>query len=51
MSRIIWGGIAGGIILFVWGLAVHMLTPMGHMGISSLPGSQGGAAALSAAGV
>lgn len=51
MSRIIWGGIAGGIILFVWGLAVHMLTPMGHMGISSLPGIQGVAAALSAADV
>jgi hypothetical protein len=37
MSRIIWGGIVGGIIVFVWGFVANVLLPIGHMGISELP--------------
>jgi hypothetical protein len=30
-------GLAGGVVLFVWGSITHMLTPLGEMGIKSVP--------------
>jgi hypothetical protein len=51
MGRIIWGGIVGGVILFVWGFTIHVLTPLGHMGVSPLPGVDGVKTAFAAADV
>ena len=35
--RIIIAAIAGGLIVFVWSAVAHIVTPLGTMGISSLP--------------
>ena len=35
--RIILAGIAGGIVLFMWGAFSHMVLPLGEAGIKSLP--------------
>ena len=37
MKRIIIAGIAGGIVMFLWGAILHMLLPVGGMGIKTLP--------------
>src|SRR5919206_4792059 len=37
--RIIIAAIVGGIIVFVWSAVSHIVTPLGSMGISSLPDS------------
>jgi hypothetical protein len=35
--RIIIAAIVGGIVMFVWGAASHMLTPIGEMGLKTTP--------------
>jgi hypothetical protein len=35
--RIIIAAIVGGLIVFLWGAVAHMATPLGEMGISTLP--------------
>ncbi len=37
MKRILLGGVLGGIAMFVWSAAAHMLLPVGEMGIKILP--------------
>src|ERR1043165_9261720 len=37
--RIIIAAIVGGIIVFVWSAVAHIVTPLGTMGISSIPDS------------
>jgi hypothetical protein len=39
-SRILIATLVGGIVTFAWGAVSHMLTPLGHMGIKSLPVQQ-----------
>jgi hypothetical protein len=46
MTRIVAGGVAGGIVLFFWGFVAHMLLPLGEMGIQSIPADEGMAAAI-----
>lgn len=35
--RIIVAAIVGGLVVFIWGAIAHMATPLGEMGISTLP--------------
>jgi len=35
--RIILAGIAGGVVLFIWGAFSHMVLPFGEIGIKSMP--------------
>jgi len=35
--RIIVAAIVGGLVVFIWGAVAHMATPLGEMGISTLP--------------
>lgn len=35
--RVIFAGIFGGLLFFMWSAAAHMATPLGEMGVSSLP--------------
>lgn len=35
--RVILGGIVGGVLIFVWGAVAHTETPLGTMGLSTLP--------------
>ncbi len=37
MGRILGAGLAGGLVLFVWGMVAHMVLPLGHMGFGTLP--------------
>jgi hypothetical protein len=48
MKRILIGGIVGGIVVFVWGFVSHVVLPLGHTGLRSLPGEEPVLAALSA---
>lgn len=36
-TRIIVGGIVGGIVMFIWGFVSHMLLPLGEAGIKAIP--------------
>jgi len=36
-GRIILASILGGLVMFVWGAAAHMLLPLGEMGVETLP--------------
>ncbi len=38
--RVIIGGLIGGVVIFGWGAAAHMLTPLGHMGLRTIPKEQ-----------
>lgn len=40
MLRILIGGILGGILIFVAGAIIHVATPLGHLGIDTLPNDQ-----------
>jgi len=37
MKRILLAGLVGGLVVFVWGAASHMLLPVGEMGLKSMP--------------
>jgi len=37
MKRILLGGLVGGVALFLWSFVSHVLTPLGEMGIQSIP--------------
>lgn len=37
LGRAFLAGIAGGLVMFIWGAITHMATPLGHMGLSSMP--------------
>jgi len=37
MTRVLLGGLVGGIIVFFWGAIAHMALPLGMMGMSSIP--------------
>jgi hypothetical protein len=37
MMRVLLGGVVGGVILFMWGFVSHMLTPLGRVGIKTIP--------------
>jgi hypothetical protein len=39
-SRIIIATLVGGLVTFAWGAVSHMLTPLGHMGLKTLPAQQ-----------
>jgi hypothetical protein len=36
-KRVILGGLVGGVVYFIWGAVAHMMTPLGHTGLSILP--------------
>lgn len=40
MIRVLTAGILGGIMMFLWGYVSHVLLPLGHMGIQSLPSEE-----------
>jgi hypothetical protein len=40
MGRVVLGGIAGGIVVFVWGAIAHMALPIGTMGIRQIPSEE-----------
>ncbi|MFO0888180.1 MAG: hypothetical protein U0790_03425 [Isosphaeraceae bacterium] len=46
MTRIIVGGVVGGVVIFFWGFVSHMLLPLGEMGLKSIPSEDGVAAAI-----
>ena len=46
MVRILIAGLAGGIAMFVWTSIAHVMTPLGHMGISPIPNEEPVLAAL-----
>jgi hypothetical protein len=37
MSKILVGGIAGGVVLFLWGAFSHMVLPLGEVGVRTIP--------------
>jgi hypothetical protein len=37
MARVLLGGIAAGIVVFIWGAVAHMALPIGEMGIRAIP--------------
>jgi len=37
MGRIVLSGVVAGIVVFIWGAVSHMATPLGSIGIQSLP--------------
>jgi hypothetical protein len=37
MKKILWAGLAGGLVVFVWGTVSHMLLPIGEMGFTQMP--------------
>ncbi|HKZ53733.1 MAG TPA: hypothetical protein VJ085_10695 [Candidatus Acidoferrales bacterium] len=39
-KRIVLGGLAGGVVLFVWGAISHMVLPLGEVGIKVMPNEQ-----------
>ena len=39
-KRIVIGGVLGGVALFLWGAVSHMATPLGSMGISTIPNEE-----------
>lgn len=40
MKRVIFGAVAAGIVVFLWGAVSHMLLPIGNMGLKMLPDEQ-----------
>ena len=40
MTRIVMGGLVGGMAIFMWGAAFHMVLPFGEMGIRSIPNEE-----------
>ena len=48
MGKILLGGVVAGIVIFFWGFVSHMLTPLGDMGLQTIPHEEGIAAALKA---
>jgi hypothetical protein len=48
MSRILVGGLIGGIVVFVWGAISHMALPLGKVGFSHLPDQESVAEVLRA---
>ena len=48
MARILIGGVIGGLVIFFWGFASHMLLPIGDMGMQAVPHEEGLAAAMKA---
>lgn len=40
LSRILIAAIVGGLVTFIWGAVDHMATPLGKMGLKSLPDAQ-----------
>jgi hypothetical protein len=47
IGRVILGGIVGGIVMFVWGAASHMLLPLGEAGLKAIPNEDVVVAAIS----
>ena len=37
MTKILLGGVVGGLVIFFWGFASHMLLPIGDMGLALFP--------------
>jgi hypothetical protein len=37
MGRVVLAGLAGGVVVFVWGAVAHMMLPLGEMGVRQLP--------------
>jgi len=37
MKKVMLGGAAGGVVLFIWGAISHMLLPLGEVGIKEMP--------------
>jgi hypothetical protein len=37
MNRLVLAGVAGGIVIFLWGAISHMALPLGGMGLGALP--------------
>ena len=37
MKKIVMAGLAGGIVVFLWGFVSHMLLPVGTMGLTQMP--------------
>jgi hypothetical protein len=37
MVKVLVGGVVAGIVIFFWGFVSHMLSPLGEMGLQSLP--------------
>jgi hypothetical protein len=40
MKRTVLAGLVGGIVMFLWGAFAHMVLPVGHMGLRSLPNDE-----------
>lgn len=40
MKKVILGGVLGGLVLFFWGAVSHMATPLGAIGVRSIPPAQ-----------
>lgn len=39
-SRVLLGGLAGGVVLFLWGSLAHVVLPLGEVGLQSLPNEE-----------
>jgi len=37
MKKILWAGLAGGLVVFVWGFVAHTVLPLGEMGLQPMP--------------
>ena len=46
MTKILLGGVVGGLVIFFWGFASHMLLPIGEMGLRLIPNEDDVVAAL-----
>ena len=46
MKRVVISGVAGGLVMFVWGAFVHMATPLGQAGFSGMADEAATVAAL-----
>src|SRR5205814_5927068 len=36
-ARILWAGILGGVVMFIWNFVAHDVLPLGEMGVRVLP--------------
>jgi len=46
MGRVLLGGLLGGIVVFAWGFISHVMTPIGEMGLQTIPNEEPVIAAL-----
>ena len=37
MTKILLGGVVGGLAIFFWGFVAHMLLPLGELGLRTIP--------------